>query len=233
VADAAGGPLVRTGRAASSAARMRELGFDRTTMYRGQPDWRQVDELGMFSRSNNNDFDPIWFTNKQPIAEGYASADSYLENLTSNPGVRQFVTRSEKPLIIELAGEEWDNIPISKLKNAIPKNKINDFEKIAKTVLEGQNTTNSNQITEIAQMLGFDSVDFKNLSDAAYMSYDSSNPLKYASDVRAIFNPNQVRYPTARFDPAQRESSDLLAGLALPAIFTGGAVANQRRKRED
>jgi len=48
-----------------------------------------------------------------------------------------------------------------------------------------------------------------------------------------VLNPKDIRSVYARFDPARRRSSDLLAGLALPAIFTGGAVANQRRKRED
>jgi hypothetical protein len=49
-----------------------------------------------------------------------------------------------------------------------------------------------------------------------------------------FLNPGRdLRLRDAAFDPAKRDSADLLAGIALPALFTGGAVANQRRKRED
>lgn len=44
-------------------------------------------------------------------------------------------------------------------------------------------------------------------------------------DKVAVKNPNQYRSVFAKFDPAKRDSSDLLASFGLPAVLGGGAAA--------
>jgi hypothetical protein len=223
---------------------MRKLGFDRTTMYRGQPDWRQVDELGAFPPNNLEGYSsalvpeargerirPIWFSSKRSVANTYTDPYRSGDYLNAEPGVRKFVTRSDRPLIVELGADEWDTIPVQKFRRSLPEDKLKEFDEIASRYPE--DVASTNKLAEAARRLGFDSVEFKNVVDSYGDLWDPRNPSRFVSNVRAVFNPNQVRYPTARFDPAQRESADLLAGLALPALFTGGAVANQRKNRED
>jgi hypothetical protein len=68
--------------------------------------------------------------------------------------------------------------------------------------------------------------------------YDIIPYINQAEDVGSIsfmhLRPEtDLRMRGAAFDPAKKDAADLMAGVALPALFTGGAVANQRRKRED
>jgi hypothetical protein len=66
------------------------------------------------------------------------------------------------------------------------------------------------------------------IRDAWDAGHDAVRVLDYPSiysgknEVAWVFrNPNQLRSPFARFDPAQRDSSDLMAGMAVPGPTIG------------
>jgi hypothetical protein len=101
----------------------------------------------------------------------------------------------------------------------------------------------TDEIAGLLRKSGFDSADFRRIGD-----FDADNFARVYGDYlpdwqkervieemtsRVLFDPSRVRHIDANFDPKRISDKDMLAGLALPAIFTGGAVANQRRKRED
>jgi len=74
------------------------------------------------------------------------------------------------------------------------------------------------QAIDQASREGFDGVMINNVVDAA------TSPTSQASNVAVIFDPKNIRSVNAAFDPARKESSDLLAS-AVPVAVGLGALA--------
>jgi hypothetical protein len=239
MADVAGGPLIRSARAAKAARA--QAGFDPRTFYHGSADWSEVDRAGAFLPTDRysgallpefrtSSINPIYLTDKKSVAKTYV--DKYGRG-TENAGVRGFAARMDNPLVVQTPWYQFDQIPIDVVQKAIPESRLDDFESMVRKYRQSESNLGTASVSRIARDLGYDSVEFKGLIDTLHGGWNPKTPHKFASDVIALFSPEQLRYPTAAFDPAKRDSADLLAGIALPALFTGGAVANQRRKRED
>lgn len=87
---------------------------------------------------------------------------------------------------------------------------------------DGSNWRKANKnAIEQAKLGGYDGVRIKNVVDSA-----TTNTQK-PSNVMAVFDPKNIRSVNAAFDPAKKESSNLLAGLGAGVVAGGAALAPQ------
>jgi hypothetical protein len=77
---------------------------------------------------------------------------------------------------------------------------------------------NLSKILKDAKAEGFNGVQFNNFSDEA--GYGVYNP----STHYAIFDPKNIRSRFAKFDPAMKDSADLLAGIAGASVITPAMI---------
>jgi hypothetical protein len=99
-------------------------------------------------------------------------------NIGGYPMVKPLLHRADKPGVIDVAGQRWNN------------------QDIAATLQESWDK-------------GFDAVMIKNYT----------SPAGKSGDILVVQDPVQLRSPYAQFDPAKRQSRDLLAGIAGAAAL--------------
>ncbi len=84
---------------------------------------------------------------------------------------------------------------------------------------------NGLEIYDWAKANSYDGVKFKNAID------DPLGPnIPKASDVYAVFDPKNIRSKFAKFDPAKKNSANILAGGLLGAIGVNQAIPENRKK---
>jgi hypothetical protein len=247
VADAAGGPLIRVGRAARAArvvddlpmdeasrlARARELGFDvDQPLYHGSGANIFAFEPRRAGKNMQMNLPGVHLATDPKFASLYADRrGGNVYDVFARPGKQLDATKlvvegTEEAQIVNALTKGTRKKPY--WSNAAYKDETGPRITAPLSVYIDENPNKA--IKELKER-GYDSVLYK----AESRSFNSPNSytLHGSSPTLLVFDPKNIRSRRARFDPAQRESADLLAGLALPALFTGGAVANQRKNRED
>jgi len=105
-----------------------------------------------------------------------------------------------------------------------PKQWIDELEK---DIQSGKNsyvwTSIPDKVTEQLKSLGYDGIIDKSGKGGG----------TEVADVVIPFSPNQVRSRFAAFDPMRRDSSDLLAGIALPVVAAPVVSESDKKKRKD
>jgi len=77
------------------------------------------------------------------------------------------------------------------------------------------------------------------MSNGEYLPNSRVMPVKFSGDYKgyagqiAISDPRNIRSRFAAFDPMRRDSSDLLAGLALPVVAAPVVSESNKKKRKD
>ena len=197
---------------ASRLARAREMGFDvNKPMYHGT--YEDFDE---FRPSSDGMLGPgVYLTSAPEEASQYAQM---IANPLSNrfvsehkrgslaPNVVPVFTRIEKPFDLPSMSYEDEYLP-AMLRNA--------------GINLPSSATKADAVKELLDR-GYDAVRVRDIYDGMF-EFPTSNV--------NVLNPNQIRSQFARFDPTQRESANLLAGLA--GLFGAGTAArmmNQNRE---
>lgn len=219
----------------SKAARMeraRELGFDvDKPMYHGSPDWRTIDEAGAFEARAR----PIYLTSNKRVARGYSEGyTSDYQNAVE--GIRNFYVNPGRTLSVPFSANWWDQLPADKVRKALEESEVAQFDEIIEDLARkrGSSELSTGDLANIARSLGYDSFEAMNIIDPK-TAVDYREALRNVSTVRGVFDPARLRYTTAAFDPARRESANLLAGTA-GAMLGGSALARALReenKREE
>jgi len=217
---------------ASRMARARELGFDvDRQMYHGNPDWRAIDDAGEFEARGR----PIYLTSNRRVAKGYSEGyTSDYQNAVE--GVRGFYVNPGRTLSVPFSANWWDQLPADRIRNAVEEAEVAQFDEIVSDLARkrGSSELSTEDLANIARSLGYDSFEAVNIIDPK-TAIDYRQALRNVSTVRGVFDPARLRYTNAAFDPAMRESANLLAGTA-GAMIGGSAVARalkEENKREE
>lgn len=110
-----------------------------------------------------------------------------------------------KQLVVDAQGADFGSVPVDAIKG-----------------FPYRGTARASEIVGFAKKKGFSSVRFRSMGDAG-SAYEP------AGDVIAILEPKNIRSVHAAFDPAKRNSSDLLA--AAPMAAGGGLLLASQRNR--
>lgn len=182
-----------------------------------------------------------------------------VKKLKEAPTVQKDIVRSQKPLVIDANGANWQFIRnpfaepeafenLQKELNSVTKDKMLNgrlytADQQRADILRGNYHkvyTNTNVLAEQAKKLGYDSITIKNLNDVPTSIAEDVNPV---SDVTIALNPKNIRSRFAAFDPARIDENDLLVGVAAlgitapmltseePEYRSGGAVMMKRGGR--
>jgi len=201
---------------AARMARAREMGFDTSrTFYHGSPDARGIKESGfatMKERMPGGDGrrgGPYFFTDDRRIASSYANPARALDYQAAEPAVIDAYLARGRDLWIDVGGDTFDGIDTKKILGALDDNE----RAVAEKFLDGFPSRPRERITtdmlgELARNLGYDSASVRNVHDA-YINSPKTKP----STVVMMFDPSNIRSPQAAFDPAKRNSADLLASM--------------------
>jgi len=247
-ADAMMGALPLVGKAASKldmsqAARMQraqEQKFEDKPYYFGTPDNRAIRESSQFeSRSINvrnretGDFERVpqatYLTPDRAVASSYADPHRAFDYQGAVPEVMDLRLRGGNLLEIDAAGRKFNEVPIDSIRAQIAPERLDEFNALVQRyadptlVAKGQMRTGDIEIT--AGKMGYDGFRIKNVID----TYSGKGK---PSEIVATFDPARLRSPDAAFDPAKKDSSNLLAGVAGAGIGTAmlapqGAEAQQ------
>jgi hypothetical protein len=149
---------------------------------------------------------------------------------TQNPKILDLRFRAQSPFL-EDSGKIFDEVTLENMVKDVPvtHREVEDWITAKFNSLDmkgfGINPAQDVKQNKFRQALldeGYDIIPYINKGeDVGSVSFMHLHPEK------------DLRFRGAAFNPDFKDWSDLMAGVALPALFTGGAVANQRRKRED
>jgi hypothetical protein len=222
---------------ASRMARAREMGFDTNQVYYHGTN-KDISNFSTNERGSATDArsaKQAFFFSDSP-----RTAQSYAHNSAINVPVQQKIKLANE------AGDagDWDKYDtlidkaenLEKALNAQRQNGQNIIPTYLPTQddlrmvnMRGRSFDDFGVSDEVAQELtwakqdGLKGVLFKDFNDSAGLAHDPSNHI-------AIFDPANIRSVNAAFDPAKKNSSDLLGSadprlLAATALGTGTAVA--------
>lgn len=228
----------------SDAARMeraREMGFDvDRPVFHGSPDLRGVRE-GFSERTINvsnratGEFEQVpqatYVTPDSAIARSYADPHRAFDFQNAEEGVLPLMVRGDGLLEINAGGKRFRDIPVENVRRQIPAQQQELFDDLVSKYadpmqLENKGTIGTGTLEVLASKMGYPGFRVKNVKDA----YDGKgNP----TEIVAVYDPSRLRSTNAAFDPAQSNSSNLLAGVAGAGIGTAmlapqGAEAQQK-----
>jgi hypothetical protein len=183
---------------ASRMDRARYLGFDvDSTLYHGTPDARGIWAEG-FSKKGSAGLGP-----DKPL---FFSRDKDLAK-TYADDARAFDYQRAEPEVIEVFSNAGNTKDLDWGGSAFRENSVFGGKK------------DLHHSIDAAKAEGFDSVDVSNIRD----TYRAGGP---PSNVYVVFDPKNMRSTNATFNPAKKESSNLLASLAGGAVGAGALSAN-------
>ena len=202
---------------ASRMARAREMGFDvDTPMFHGSSN--DFDAFDITIDRTGAGYDAAWLTDDASLAYRYSRSSG---GSAQDAKVMEVRAALENPKIIDI--EEL-------IKNEAEK--IGADLDMFESMSEAQNMMLGpdwkKQAVIDAKNEGHDGLILKNYIDMPGGDYAES-----PSTVYAVFDPTKIRKLEAKFDPAKRNSADLLAGVAGGAVAVGAAAkADDRRKKK-
>lgn len=176
---------------ASSAAFRRWFGDSKVVDARGEPlvVYHGSPEATFTSfRATLTDQPKVMFSGSREIAETYTR-----KGLRTRPGVYAVYLRIENPLVVDVRGANWDNIPLTRTSTT--------RYQLRKHGIQGP--TSVDALAYLARRLGYDGLVVKNVVDVyADNTEGVSNPL---DTTYVVFSPKQIKSATANvgtFDPA-------------------------------
>ena len=230
----------------SQAARMQraqEMGFDTSApVYHGSPDFRPVSESGEFSARTMNAYNrPLgehesvpqatYFARDRGTAATYADDKRAWDYQNAEPEVFEGYISPGNALEINARGQTFRDIPVARIREQIPEAQQAEFERLVEAYSDPTNIgrLRTGDIETIAPMLGYDSFKISNVVD------DYTGKGK-PTTIQGVFDPSRIRSVNAAFDPAKKDSSNLLASpgaIGAGAAVVGGAAyqSEQRNKR--
>tara|TARA_R110000787_G_scaffold44245_3_gene108680 strand:+ start:1238 stop:3253 length:2016 start_codon:yes stop_codon:yes gene_type:complete len=214
---------------ASRMARAKEMGFDTDNpVYHGTPDARGV-ESGGFSTAKERYNDatspngPFFFTNKRGVANTYADETRSFDYQNAEPKVIEAFIKQKNPLVVDAKGESFRHIDVDDLRAGVKD--TGALDKILDDLyhhgdVDRDGMIGTDGVGRVAEALGHDGFVIKNVKD----SYTGDGP---TSDVFAVFGAKNIRKPDATFDPAKRNSADLLASNPGDPLSAAAALQKQ------
>ena len=150
---------------------------------------------------------PVFHGTNRPIIPGFALNPE--NRATTTLSARETTWAAENPEVARLHAELAAQAAGTTGQNILPLFFRADRKAIAR--LEGSEADHE-VATTIWDLFrsGYDAVKFEN--------YPSTIGGRSGENIWAFKNPNQLRSWFARFDPTKRDSSDLMAGVALPGV---------------
>lgn len=235
-------------------ARAKEMGFNtEQPAYHGTTgDIKSFDDKFLGTNTGANSAKKAYFFGSDPsTASDYAStglrreaiekkADlkalqkQYSDLFNSKGNGLNFFTEStpeEKNLLDTLSNKSLD---LKKEINAVPYNYEDKDANVLKTYLKTENPyihdfkgdeyrdKSFSDLIDQAKKAGHDSVIFKNAYDPAMKN---NNVMQ---DITAVFNPQQIRSVNAEFNPLNKDSSNILAGLGGAGILSSQLNDNEQ-----
>jgi hypothetical protein len=165
-----------------------------------------------------------WFTDDAPTAAGYGdfAKDREVTDLLDEARRHERGNRWDKVHELEVQAEKLDQGPQERGQNVIPiKLRGNLFEFDADGARYNDISAQIEEVLDKAKADGLDGVKFKNLVDQA--DYSLHNPATHY----AIFDPKNIRSRFAKFDPAKKDSANLLASVGGAGLLGTLAMDNE------
>jgi len=202
----------------------KEMGFD-TRAFHGTVNADAIDRAGRFDLPpyNHNHFllygerpSHYWFSPDSKLANSYAD-DKSLEYRATGRGVFPVNLRLGNSLVIDADGQGYGWIPVknieSLLKERAHKDKLDDMlRKLSGFGNPPQSYISTDDAAKFAKKINYDSLVIKNVRDDKYGQMEPGPSI-------VVFDPKNIRSRFAAFDPAKKDSADLLAGIAgLPGV---------------
>lgn len=127
--------------------------------------------------------------------------------------------RTKKPLTVYADGNNWQYIhPDSYVEYP-------DGTGDRLGELLGEEFASTNDLARYAKNNGYDALRIRDVRDPGPHQWDASQSVEVPTDVMAVFEPSNIRSIFAAFDPAKRDSADLMAGVAPLLAPTALAAA--------
>jgi hypothetical protein len=202
----------------------KEMGFD-TRAFHGTVNADAIDRAGRFDLPpyDHNYFvlygerpSHYWFSTDPKRANSYAD-DKRVEYRATGRGVFPVNLRLGNSLVIDAGGKGYGWIPVKSLENSIEerehKDKLNEMlDRLAKFRDPRPSNISTDNAAKFAKKLKYDSLVVKNVIDDKYGKMEPGTSI-------VVFDPRNIRSRFAAFDPAKKDSADLLAGIAgLPGV---------------
>jgi len=215
---------------ASRMDRARDMGVETNNpLYHGTPDSRGIYESG-FSTPKERYVDkdlggPYFFTDMSRVARSYADDSRADDMQNATPEVIKTFAKNNKPLKIDARKAPFREIQLENVRADLNKTQLETLDEMmpdlaSREVDLDKQTISTDGLVKIAKALGNDSVLIRNVRD----SYTGEGS---PSDVLAVFDRRSIRSVDAKFDPAKKDSSDILANLAgLGLLGVGGTVGS-------
>lgn len=226
---------------ASRMARAKELGFS-TEAYHGTsssfPEFKRIDGGNLWG-------DGHYFTTHPETASRYATGDVNRVSPSGNadPNVMPVMLKAERPFDLDskVSEKTWHTIRKGLMAEGVPDRDIRDarrhlVEAANLTRRRGAVPTNQDIVEAVAYEAGLNQETInRSLRAAGYDSIAARGGV--AGDGGAgrqvmVFDPSQIRSRFAAFDPAKKDSGDLLAGLAGAAISPAALAEALARLQE-
>jgi hypothetical protein len=220
---------------ASRMARAREMGFDERDFYHGtRANFEFFDPAKAGSATAARDADgAVFMTDNPSVSDGYARMakmpDDMRETMRTLHAEREklgdaiWSARGEERAPIFARMQEIDDTLAELTRNeraigqqVYPLRARGDFAEVPFSQYDGDTFKAA---MDAARAEGRDGVRFIGGVDA---SLGQQNP--QASEILAVFDPSNIRSKFAKFDPAKRGSSDILASMAPIGLGTVGAL---------
>jgi hypothetical protein len=171
-----------------------------------------------------------WFTEDPRTAAGYAdnAADADVQKLIDASYAAERKGEWDKAHSLMAQAEQLEQSTPSRGQNVIPSRLAGRLKEVDMDGVQyDPDDVNLTDILNTARSEGFDGVKLTNFSDEA--GYGNYNPTTHY----AIFDPKNIRSRFAAFDPARKDSTDILASyLGVPGIGMLDAMPQDDQSRE-
>ena len=193
------------------------MGFD-TPAYHGTMNPVLNVDVGQARKFRNSEtpIETALVSSSSPdVASTYAVSHGNKLNEWDTGIVQPLLINRGKNLRMNAGGREWSDLPYVEYSDSLE--------------FPGGSTNN---FASFANKLGYDSATIENVDDVG-PGYELFRPWDSRSSVVFSFDPRNIRSRFAAFDPMRRNSSDLLAGIALPVVAAPVVSESDKKKRKD
>jgi len=203
---------------ASRMARARKMGLNPDeTLYRGQP---RIDTQTEFTPDyiggKHHSVGAAWFSNDPHIAAEYVPSRQYAGFDEGSGMIPAFGPKKQLDITLEGMGPQGHK-ELKKVYRSIGKDwGFDNFDDFVNVVTGGR-------MWEYGNSLRFQNAVLRELSHWPAVRL-TDNTFGRMNDSVVVFDGKNIRSPFAKFDPAQKESSDILASAA-PIAAAAGALA--------
>ena len=157
------------------------------------------------------------------VARSYADDSRADDMQNATPEVIKAFVKNNNPLRIDARKAPFREIQLENVRANLNKTQLQTLDEMMpdlafREVDLDKQTISTDGLVRIAKALGNDSILIRNVRD----SYTGEGS---PSDVLAVFDRRSIRSVDAKFDPAKKDSADILAGLAGLGVLGAGATA--------